>query len=144
MMLYLRDFLCCLVATAAFCLLMRAPRRTIPFTALTAALGWMLYDLLRLEAGTELGGYFAAALFVALCAEFGARRARCPALLFLFPALIPYVPGVGLYETMLHMAAGSFLPMLQSGVRTLLIAGTIAAAVAIVNLIFSLRRPPVR
>ena len=136
-MSYLRDFLCCFGATFAFCILMRAPRRAVLFTSAMAACSWMLYDLVGRLTGADLAAYFCASLFVASLSEVGARRLRMPAIIFLFPALIPYVPGVGIYETMRHMVEGALLPFLESGVHTLLIAGSIAAAVALVNIFFS-------
>jgi len=48
----------------------------------------------------EFTRYFFSAFFVALYAEFFARRLRTPATTFLIPSIIPHIPGGALYHTM--------------------------------------------
>lgn len=136
-MIYFKDFICCFGATFGFCMLMRSPRRAVIFTSIMAACSWMIYDLILFQFGSDLAGYFFANLFVAFFSEIGARRFRMPAIIFLFPALIPYVPGVGIYQAMLHMVEGDMVKFSEAGMHTLLIAGCIAAAVALINIFFS-------
>ena len=48
-------------------------------------------------------GYFAGTTFVAMIGEIFARKFKMPATTFIFPAVIPMVPGFGLYQTMLAL-----------------------------------------
>ena len=56
-----------------------------------------------------------------------------PATIFVMPGIIPLVPGVGLYRSMLCLVRNDIDVFLSTGVRTLFISGIIAVAIAVVN-----------
>jgi len=68
--------------------------------ALGGGLSWALYLCLEPLFPGEFTRYFFSAFFVALYAEFFARRLRTPATTFLIPSIIPHIPGGALYHTM--------------------------------------------
>lgn len=68
--------------------------------ALGGGLSWALYLLLEGVFPGEFTRYFFSAFFVAVYAEFFARRLKTPATTFLIPSIIPHIPGGALYHTM--------------------------------------------
>lgn len=118
------------MATAFFALLMQAPKKSVLVSSAIAAAGYCCYFLTSTYFN-DLLGYFLGALIIALMGEFAARRLKMPATIFIFPGVIPLVPGMGLYRTMLAMVQGSLDKAFSTGIYTLLIAGTMAMAMAI-------------
>jgi uncharacterized membrane protein YjjB (DUF3815 family) len=100
-------------------------------------LGWAVY--LAVEAWTDITflAYLTAAAFGVLYAELLARRLKTPATLFVIPAIVPLVPGVGLYNTMRYVVDGEYNQAVSTGVFTLLAICGIALAVTITSVLFS-------
>lgn len=134
-MLLLRDFIICTIAVMFYSILMNSPKRSIIYAALISGLGYVIFDISRYIANNEMLGYFIATLFIAVFGEVFARIKKMPSTIFIFPAIIPLVPGVGLYQTMLKLVQDEYEEALSKGVRTIFIAGTIAVAIAIINVL---------
>lgn len=132
-LLILRDMVFCFAAAALYSTLMRSPVSSIPPSAVTAAVGYTIYDVVYRNFGQELLGYFLGTLLIAAAAEILARIMRMPATVFIFPGIIPLVPGIGLYQTMLCLVRSEYEQAASSGTKTLFIAGTMALAIAAVN-----------
>jgi len=118
-------------ASGAFAVIFNVRGRHIPTAALGGAVGWAVY-----LAATEFGeaaavGYFAAAAAVALYAEVASRLLSSPAGTYVACAIIPLVPGGGMYYTMSRSLAGDLPGALAVGFETLVTAGAIAAGLAI-------------
>lgn len=64
------------------------------------ALGWLTYLLVQRLAGGEVVPAFFAAVIIAVYAELMARLRRCPVTGYLQVALLPLVPGAGIYNAM--------------------------------------------
>lgn len=127
----------CLCATAAFAVLFSAPWRALPAIIVITLLGYGLYmavDAYRLA----LPAYFAASLCMALLSEAAARIVKMPALVFLMTALIPLVPGLGLYNTMLEAVRGNAEGALALGFDTMFSIAAMAMGVAIASLLMKL------
>lgn len=131
----LKDFIACTIAVIFYALLMNSPRRSILYAAGISGLGYIIFDLMRLVITNEIAGYFTATLFIAIFGELLARLKKMPSTIFIFPAIIPLVPGVGLYQTMLKLVQNEYKEALTKGVQTLFIAGSIAVAIAIINIL---------
>lgn len=69
---------------------------------LGGALGWLIYLL----GGKSLTAAFAAAVVIGVYSETMARVRRCPATCYLLVALLPLVPGGGIYYAMSYCVAG--------------------------------------
>lgn len=73
---------------------------------LGAALGWLAY-LLAVRAGVgEIFAAFLAAIVIGIYSEVMARIRRCPVTGYLQVALLPLVPGAGIYYTMQYCVEG--------------------------------------
>lgn len=119
------------LASGAFAVVFNVRGRDLPASALNGAVGWAAY-LATLSSGhTEAIAFFAASVAVAVFAETAGRLLRRPATTYLVCALIPLVPGGGMYYTMAASLAGDLQETLSVGFRTLSTAGSIASGVAI-------------
>lgn len=132
------------LATLGFGVVFRAPARDMPFAALGGALSWGAYLALRAVTGSDSLSYFIASIAVGLYAEIAAALLKRPATLFIISAIIPLVPGAGMYRTMFEAVAGSAEASAQTGFQTLTLAGAIAGGLAVasaVSRILWLKKP---
>lgn len=131
----------CAGACACFALLFHAPRRCVIPASFVGTASYGVYLAAFAAAPSTVAASFAAALCVAILSEWLARRMRAPSTIFISVGIIPLVPGVGLYQTMLRLVQNDYTAALSAGTETLLIAGCIAMAVAIVGtVVLALRR----
>lgn len=135
------EFVFSFLGALFFARLFKAPLKTIPASAAVGGVGWLCYRYL----GEGLLAFFIASMVIAACGEILARLYKKPATIFIHTAVIPLVPGLGLYRTMLHLVEEQYIAGLMQGVNTLLGMGCIAMAVGVVSLLFKYVRPkPVR
>ncbi|MBO5040914.1 MAG: threonine/serine exporter family protein [Clostridia bacterium] len=142
---YLRDFVACFGATIFYCIIMQLPKKALWISSLSSALTYIVFRTAFLSIESEYMGYLAASCFAALSAEVLARACKMPATIFIFPAVIPLVPGLGLYRTMLCLVRSDMSGFASEGTKTLIISGIIAVTVAVVNAFFRsiLKRKPI-
>ena len=136
-MSWLMQLLSCALAAAAFSVLMHQPGRTIPVSCLIATAGFAMFLLLR----QTTMAYFLATLFIGVCCEICARLMKRTATLFVTGAIIPLVPGVGLYNTMLRVVEGDYYRAVQTGAATVLGICAIALAITMSSVLFSAFHP---
>ncbi|MBQ4076030.1 MAG: threonine/serine exporter family protein [Clostridia bacterium] len=133
------QLIACCVATIAYSALVRLPRKAIAITALIASAGYGIY--LLMDQSTM--GYFLASLLIGVLCEICARIMKRAATLFMTAAIIPLVPGVGLYRTMRYIVEGNAQMALSTGTATLLGLCGIALALTVSTVLFAnLRRIP--
>ena len=117
-------------ATAFFALSLKGPRRTVPAAALLGMLGQMMYSALKGPLGDNMS-VFLATFAVCILAELLTRRLRAPATVISFPAVIPLVPGVMLYRTMLRFSEGDYEAGTSALIATIIYAGCMAFAITL-------------
>ena len=111
------------ISTLAFAVVFNVPVRYLVPGALAGTTGWLIFR--------SLGGTNFAAVGIGLLAEGGARVFHVPVLVIAVPGIIPLVPGVGAYSTMLALVKGDFIGTLTKGTETLFAAGAIAVGIAL-------------
>ena len=111
-------------------------KRLLVSVALVGMAGYGVYLTALALLQSAVGANFVAALAVALAAEILARRQKAPANIFSLIGIVPLVPGGGLYQTMLALVMDDYSAALSTGVQTMLIAGAIALAIAVVAVFF--------
>ncbi len=121
----------CYLATLFFADLFHAPWRAIPAAATVGSLGYLVWYLINQKAGASFMAFFAATLLMAITSEILARLMKLPATVFITTAIIPIVPGLGLYQTMLLIVGQNDAAALRQGVDTLAAIGTMALALAV-------------
>lgn len=138
------EYLSCLwafFACAAFSCLYHIPGKMILPASLGGSLGWLVFLLLSFT-GNDLLQYFAATVATAIYAETLARGMKRPATEFQVVALLPLVPGGGIYYTMEYCVIGNNAEFLRTGLHTLGIAGALAMGILLVSSAFRLGSPP--
>ncbi|NLY42554.1 MAG: threonine/serine exporter [Clostridiaceae bacterium] len=123
----------CFVASLFFALIMNAPKKTLIITSISASLGYFIY--ISCSTVNSTLGFFAGTIFVAMMGEILARKFKMPATIFIFPAVIPIVPGFGLYQTMLALVQNDITSALEIGTKTILNIAAMAIAIALVSVL---------
>jgi uncharacterized membrane protein YjjB (DUF3815 family) len=125
-----RDFFICVPATAFFAILFKVPRKAVPVSTVLGSVGYVVYEWTSPVLGSSIAGYFIATFLMAVCSEISARIIKMPTTVFIIPAIIPLVPGIGLYNTMMYLVQGQDAKAGQTGIATIL--AIIAMAMALV------------
>lgn len=128
----LLDLIYCFAASLFFALIMNTPKNTLMHTSIVASIGYLIYLSCSAQLNTT-PGFFAGTTFVAMMGEIFARKFKMPATIFIFPAIIPIVPGLGLYETMLAFVQNDILSALEIGADTIFNIVSMAIAMALVS-----------
>jgi Uncharacterized conserved protein len=119
------------IATAGFAFLFNLRGKDLPLAAIGGAIGWAVSMPIQAASGSQAFAYLVAAMVIGLWAEVvGAMRKR-PASVYIVCAIIPLVPGGGMYYTMLEYVRGNNWNGLATGLATLLAAGAIAVGLAV-------------
>lgn len=126
--MFIRSFYA-LMATLGFGIIFNIKGKNLFFATLGGGLGWFGYELGNYLGTSEVVALFIGALIISTYSEILARILKAPVTTFVICALIPLVPGGGMYYTMLDSVRGNFLNSLQIGIQTLFKAGAIAVGV---------------
>lgn len=137
-MSFTMQIIACFIATVFFAVLLHQPARTIIFSAIIGTAGYIAYVQLDQNAVA----YFVSTLIIAVLCEIAARILKKAATIFLVSALIPIVPGVGLYRTMRYLVEDNMSMAAQVGSETILGVCAIALAITFSSIIFSNIHPP--
>lgn len=101
--LVLVDGLLAAIAAIGFAVISNPPRKAIFVSAILAALGHSLRFFL-IKSGLDISlSTFVAATFIGLLSIVFARIIHCPAEVFSFPSLLPMIPGMFAYRTILSV-----------------------------------------
>ncbi len=103
------------------------------FTSLGGALSWGLYLMFLAWSNSLLLSIFLSTACVCLYSELVAKAFHVPVAVFVICAIIPLVPGSGLYYSMIAYIGGRSYEALTLMGNTLMIAGTISVAIALVS-----------
>ena len=133
-MAVLRDFLICVPATIFFAILFKVPKGAVWISAILGGAGYAIYELVSPSLRSPIAGYFVGTLVMAACSEILARAMKRPATVFLIPAIIPLVPGVGLYDTMQYLVQGQNTQAARTGIATLLAIVAMAMAMVLTSI----------
>ena len=131
------QLLSCAVAASCFSVLLHQPRRTIPASTAIATAGYAAFLLM----GKTTLAYFGATLVIGICCEICARIMKRTATLFVTASIIPLVPGIGLYNTMLYVVEGNYSKAVNTGAATVLGICGIALAITMSSVLVSAVHP---
>ena len=128
------QFLPCFYAFAAcapYCILCNIRGKTALYAAIGGAVGWLVYLLFGFTSN-DIFQYFASAIAITVYSEIFARVQKTPATVYLIVALLPLVPGGGIYYTMEYCISGDTENFLQTGLHTMAITGVLALGILLV------------
>lgn len=126
-------FLFAFIATAGFNLIFNIPFKQIFFSAFTGAAGWALFQFIQSFGQPPVIACFAAACLVAACGEAFSRLRKEASLIFIIPGIIPLVPGIGLYRTMLSLLQDNLTETAEIATETFMLTGSIAVGILLVS-----------
>jgi len=120
-------------ASLAFAIVFNMPRNKLLLSALGGMLGQLIYVVFQLVISNDVILYLLATIAISLYAEVLARLTKSPTTIYLAVALIPLVPGGGIYYTMLYFINGDIDLGISTGIHTLLISGALAVGIIMVS-----------
>lgn len=124
------------VGTLGFAIFMHAPKRAwFPASAI-GGIAYGLYWVLLQGHVNEPMAIFIAALLGSLLGQYLARRMQMIATIFVLLAMIPLVPGLGLYRCMHFLAQEMYGAGVDAGVRAMVDVVMIALGIAVGSFIF--------
>ncbi len=121
------------VATLGFTVLFNIRGKKMLIAVLGGCIGWFTYLLLHRLSSSTIFSFFIASLAVGLYSELMAVLWKQPATIFNVCAIIPLVPGSGMYYTMFESIQGEVSKSISLGLETISIAGAIAAGIALAS-----------
>ena len=141
------DGLLAAIAAIGFAVISNPSRKAIAVSALLAAVGHAL-RLALIKSGLEIWlATFVAASFIGLLSILFARIIHCPAEVFSFPSLLPMIPGMYAYRTVLGLiklmqttdnikAQGYMMDFFHNGLTTLFVLFALVVGVSLPVLFF--------
>lgn len=133
----LYSFLCVI----GFSVLFNLPKRLIMAASLSGMIGWLIYYFFQIQGTNFIVPAFVGSIAVGFVGEFLAIIKKHPATLFTIPGIIPFVPGYGIYYTMLHIVEEDFNLAMTTGAESLFIAISIACGIVLATSFIRIIRP---
>lgn len=121
------------LACVGFSLIYNVHGRGVVLCCLGGALGWGVYLAINQMSGSVYAGYLAAAVFIAVYAEFMARLRRFPSTSYLVVSFFPLVPGAQIYYAMYYAIQGNRQQFFSSGTEALAKAACLATGTLLVS-----------
>lgn len=131
-------------AIVGFCFLFNSPRRLILSTSLTGMTAWLISLVLSALEASFILPSFVGCFFIGIVAEILAQKKKHPVLLFTVPAIVPFVPGYGIYYMMLHIIEKNFDKAIRHGVESIFIAISIAVGIMLATSLMRILQPKSR
>ncbi|WP_428863722.1 threonine/serine exporter family protein [Clostridium sediminicola] len=127
------NYLYAFVCTLSFGVLFNIRGKKLFATSLGGGLGWVVYLILINMDISKVSALFVASIAVSIYSEAMARFLKNPVTLFAISAIIPLVPGSGMYYTMYEFIQGNADKALTLGAETFFSAGAIACGIILVS-----------
>lgn len=109
----------CFIACIGYGILFNIHGRKLLLVGLAGALGTLVYELALASQMSTILSLFVAAIVIGIYSEVMARICKCPVTIFVVCALIPFVPGGGMYKTMLYAIQGDVYQALTTCIETI-------------------------
>lgn len=126
------ELLMAYLASLSFAYIFNLNRKTALLAAIGGSIGWLFYSQGLAFSNDMNIAYFLGAVALSYYAEIMARKTRTPVTSYITPALIPLVPGSGLYRTMLQSLEGNYNEALREGITTMMASGALAIGILMV------------
>ncbi len=120
------------LASLSFAFIFNLKAKTAFLSALGGSIGWLFYSQGLIMFQDVNTAYFCGAVALSYYSEIMARKTKTPVTSYITPALIPLVPGNGLYQTMLQSIAGNYDGAIKGGLSTLMASGALAIGILMV------------
>jgi uncharacterized membrane protein YjjB (DUF3815 family) len=124
-----------LVASFGFGIIFNIKGKKLIFAAIGGGLSWFFYLYLMQNGMSTILSLFISSIIFSIYSEICARYLKTPVTTLIVCALIPLVPGAGMYYTMHETVLGNVKGAVELGLNTLASAGTLALGVIFVSTI---------
>lgn len=115
------------VATVGFAVWFNVPRDMLLRGGLVGTSGYLVRWACTLIGYSAPVSSFWAAFAIGLLGYASVRRSQHPRVIFTIPGIIPLVPGIPAYESLIALFQGDILRGLENGVRASLVITALAA-----------------
>ena len=115
-----------LIGTMGFAMLVHVPRRALPVTGLIAALSYLIYWFMTYLGLADPMSIFIGSLFGSLAGLLCARKMKIIGTVFLMSAVVPVVPGLGLYRMMAALGQRQLAAGAMTGLQAMITIAMIA------------------
>ncbi|WP_160693206.1 threonine/serine exporter family protein [Clostridium sp. C2-6-12] len=122
-------------ASLGFGIIFNIKGRNLIFAALGGGLSWFCYLSLTQNKISNILSLFIASIIFSIYSEICARYLKTPVTTIVICALIPLVPGAGMYYTMYETILGHVSNAVKLGIDTFASAGALALGVIFVSTI---------
>lgn len=141
---YVLPCLWAMLACVGFGLVFNIQGAGILICGLGAGLGWLVYLLSSRFLGGDIFSAFLAAVAISVYSEVMARVRRCPVTGYLQVALLPLVPGAGIYHAMQYCVEGSTQLFLSTLLHTFGFAAALSVGAMLASSVLRALLPRVR
>jgi len=117
--------------TLGFGVLLKAPRKGLMAASVIGAVGYGIYWVTMYYGASEYAAMFVGSLAASVLAQLAARKLKMIVTVFITLAIIPLVPGLGLYRCMSYLAQGQNALGAQTGIHAMMNFLMIALGVAV-------------
>ena len=127
------NFFFSFLATVGFSIFFNSPRKSLIPAGIIGGSGWTVYMILFDFSQNPILSNFFAATLISLLSEILARRMKFPAIIFVIPGILPLIPGLGLYNTMLSLVEGNYSNAISVGTNALFVSASISMGVLLIT-----------
>lgn len=131
----IEQILIAFVASLGFGIIFNIRGRNLIFAALGGSLSWFCYLFLTQNGIRDIISLFISSILFSIYSEICARYLKTPVTTLIICALIPLVPGAGMYYTMYETILGNISTAVTFGLNTIASAGALALGVIFVSTI---------
>ncbi|MDD2980120.1 MAG: threonine/serine exporter family protein [Hespellia sp.] len=124
------------LATAALSVAFEAPKKYLLHAGVAGALSWGIYLVILGASKDVVMATFVATAVLTLISHIMARIWKAPVTMYLIPAVIPLVPGSGMYHVAYSLIYENKSAAANYGYETILLAGAIALGIFVVDMVF--------
>ncbi len=122
----LRAFFGAFIGAVGFAMLVHVPKRSWLPSGIIAGLSYLVYWLLTQAGLPDPMGIFIGSLFGSLTGQICARKLKMIGTIFLMSAIVPVVPGLGLYRMMAFLGEGQTTAGVNLGIQAMITIAMIA------------------
>lgn len=123
------------ISSLGFGILFNVRGKNLIIASIGGGFGWLFYTLTFNSLQSEIVALFVASIAISVYSEIFARVMKNPVTIFLICALIPLVPGGGMYRTTFEAVLGNINESIVQGIQTLFNAASIAVGIILVSTI---------
>ena len=124
------------IACVGFGFIFHLRGKLLFITPIGGVLLWAVYLILETPVESVVARSLIATMAAAIFCESIARIMKIPVTLFMIIAILPLVPGSGIYYTMLACTKSDWAEFSSKGLETIGVAGAIAVGMLLISSIF--------